>query len=502
MKFNFIRAVMTALIFFIGISNFQIVYATIYENFSDGYSLNLPDDMVFDYSYSPVLIKAKSNSFYVTISKEVSPYDDVDSYIDYYLNRFILNENWQQNNRIVFKPKADTDINGYKMQIIEAVIDELPEDKFDGYTYVTIKAKGLEFYRIMFKYFSYDESAKQKIDEALQSFKYFKPTQSTWYNINFFPVVPDTWSQETLELYNKIKNYDEIQWGIFTKDIYGFGIDAIVPDIEKKLEYEFPFVLSYMHLGDNFPLEFMQKNYENGKIVELTLQLTDSNNLNLYGYTPNLDIYRGILDDTIRDLAKQIKEFEHPFLFRLNNEMNSDWTSYSGVINMSDPEIYIDNWRRIYKIFQQEGVNNAIWIFNPNDRNYPPCNWNNFIAYYPGNDYVQMIGITGYNTGNYYEQQTGEVWREFKEIYDEIQYNYYPLFDKFPWIITEFASSSIGGNKVKWIDNMFKYINNYKNIKIAVWFSSADYDENGKAARPYWLNENYDTLWAFKRGLK
>lgn len=49
---------------------------------------------------------------------------------------------------------------------------------------------------------------------------------------------------------------------------------------------------------------------------------------------------------------------------------------------------------------------------------------------------------------------------------------------------------------------MFKYINNYKNIKIAVWFSSADYDKNGKAARPYWLNENYDTLWAFKRGLK
>ncbi len=499
MKF-FVKLVIV--VFFIIINFFNIGYGAIYENFSDGYKLSLPDDIIFDFSYSPILIKAQSDTFYITISKEISPYKDIDGYIDYYLNRFILNENWQQSNKIILKDKIDKDINGNQMQIIQTVIENLPKDKFDGYTHVIVKTKSSEFFRIMFKYFSSDETAIQKINEILESFEYFKPTQSTWYNINFFPVIPNTWTQETFELYETIKNYDKVQWGIFTKDIYNFGIDAIVPDIEQKLEYKFPFVLSYIHLGDKIPIEFMQKNYNNGKIVELTLQLTTSNNSNLFGYTPNLDIYRGLLDDTIRDLAKQIKQFEHPLLFRLNNEMNSDWTSYSGVVNMSDPEIYIDNWRRIYRIFQEEGVNNTIWIFNPNDKNFPPCNWNNFLAYYPGNDYVQMIGVTGYNTGTYYQKQTDETWREFKEIYDEIQYNYYPLFDKFPWIITEFASSSIGGNKVKWIDNMFKYIDDYKNIKIAVWFSSADYDENGEVARAYWLNESYDTLWAFKRGLE
>ena len=42
----------------------------------------------------------------------------------------------------------------------------------------------------------------------------------------------------------------------------------------------------------------------------------------------------------------------------------------------------------------------------------------------------------------------------------------------------------------------------YNNIKIAVWFSAADYDENGVAARPYWLDETDETLNAFKQGIE
>ena len=82
----------------------------------------------------------------------------------------------------------------------------------------------------------------------------------------------------------------------------------------------------------------------------------------------------------------------------------------------------------------------------------------------------------------------------------------YPIYKNFPWIITEFATSSIGGDKVKWIDDMFQNINNYPNIKMAFWFNSADYD-NTKGfetvvARPYWLDETPETTEAFARGLK
>lgn len=131
----------------------------------------------------------------------------------------------------------------------------------------------------------------------------------------------------------------------------------------------------------------------------------------------------------------------------------------------------------------------------------PPDRWNDAINYYPGEGYAQLIGVTGYNNGTYYTQW-GEQWREFDAIYDHIQSLYGEVFGAFPWIITEFSSSSVGGDKAAWIDNMFAAIGNYPNIKIAVWFSSADWDTEGNVARPYWLDETPETLDAFRRGLQ
>ena len=116
-----------------------------------------------------------------------------------------------------------------------------------------------------------------------------------------------------------------------------------------------------------------------------------------------------------------------------------------------------------------------------------------------------MIGVTGYNTGTYYKDVTGEEWRSFTEIYDEVQRTYEPFFSEYPWIITEFASSSVGGNKPLWITNMFKNLHRYPNIKAAVWFSAPDMDMRpgyeGKISRPYMLDETEDTLEAFRRGI-
>jgi hypothetical protein len=224
--------------------------------------------------------------------------------------------------------------------------------------------------------------------------------------------------------------------------------------------------------------------------------------MDMFAKSPLLEIYRGNLDEELRQWARDAKAFGHPFLFRLNNEMNSDWTSYGGVVNLADPYLFTAVWQRIWNIFEEGGVDNCLWIYNPNDRQAPPSNWNNSLAYYPGNEYTQMIGVTGYNNGTYYTKWAEE-WREFDVIYDLIWEEYSPHFSAFPWMVTEFASSGIGGDKVKWIENMFDHIGDYPNIRIAVWFSHADYDDaNGVAARTYWLDETPETVEAFRKGLK
>lgn len=476
-------------------------------DFATGFSVDLPENITPDFSQSPAFVKMSNDTFDVTISKEYSPYEDVDEYISYYLNRFITSEAYREPNGIVLADDGTYAYGENTARIISVNVSDMPENRKNIYTYATVKTGGRDFYRFMFRYRADShEETKAITEKALSSFKSFAPFGVSVYDFSPKPVLPDFWNRETENVYNSMLERDSVLWGIFASQVYSEGIYKTIPEMEKKLDFEFPIVLCYNHLGTPFPKGFGEKCASQGKMIELTLQMTETNNENLHCKVPLLEIYKGNYDEKIRNLAREIKEeIKNPFFFRLNNEMNTDWTNYSGIITLSDPEIYIEGWRRVFEIFKEEGVNNAIWVYNPNDRNFPPCNWNNFTAYYPGDEYVHMIGITGYNTGTYYLNVTGETWRSFTEIYDGIENAYKPFFSEFPWIITEFSTSSVGGNKVEWINSVFDNMHKYKNIKAAVWFSAPDFDPRpgyeGKISRPYMLDETPETLEAFRQGL-
>ncbi len=208
----------------------------------------------------------------------------------------------------------------------------------------------------------------------------------------------------------------------------------------------------------------------------MTLQTSNFNNEDLFGKNLNFDIYDGLLDEQIRAFARGAKRIWASVFVPLKQRNEQRLGQLFGRRSASDPEIFIENWRRIYDIFQEEGVDNAIWIFNPNAEDCPPAHWNSYISYYPGDGYTQMIGMTGYNTGEYYKELYHEKWRTFDEIYKEPYDKYMKLFGEFPFIITEFASSSVGGDKAAWITDMFSAIKTIKNIRMALWWSSADYD--------------------------
>lgn len=494
---------------------------TEYLNSANGYSFVFPEDTVIDESLGKYVITAEGRYFSCTVSSERSPYKDchpemtaglkafapdfpyedgTDQYIGYYQSRFILNENWQKENKVSVSRPETTSFAERKAYVFNAVIADAPEDSFDAYTFVYIKTEGQKFLRLVFRYDSRNEIFKNQITDICASVAFSEAKGGAAVSVKHSPVIPSNWTEETADLYGRLVNNTDMAWGIYTADIFKSGIDEKIPALEKSLDYKFDVILAYIHSCMEFPSEFMQKNWDDNRIVELTYQITNNNNEDYLVDSPLLDIYRGENLDSVRAFARAARDFGHPFLLRVCNEMNSDWTSYGGVINMCDPNIFVQVWRNLYRIFEEEGVNNCIWVFNPNDRPAPPCNWNNALCYYPGDEYVQVIGVTGYNNGNYYKQY-GESWREFETIYNLIEKEYSPVFGDFPWMITEFASSSYGGNKVSWINSMFRNIGKYKNIKIAVWFSEADYTEKGVASRPYWLDETPATLNAFRKGL-
>lgn len=485
-------------------------------NYLDGYRLDFPAGTEFDFSLSPLFVRAEGEGFDAVISRESATYNGmkdvvtfelstflpvffhdktVKNHVDYYEYRFLLSPEWQESNGVMVETWTGAEGTGW----ISARLQDPGEAEYDGYLYATVYTGSREYLRVMFRCHSDNTALREALTGALWNPLTFDPTGTGVYATDYRRSLPTDWTEETARAYDDIAYGDALRWGIFTQDIFDTGLRETVPALEEKLDYRFDILLAYLHLNYDFPRSFMEENRQAGRLVELTWQLTDSNNENLFGYTPFLDIYRGKLDGELRVFARQAAEWGHPFLFRLNNEMNSDWTSYSGVVNLCDPQLFVSVWQRIYRIFREEGATNCIWIYNPNDRNAPPSKWNDSLAYYPGNGYAQLLGVTGYNNGTYYTQWN-EQWREFTEIYDEIQRLYEPHFSDFPWIITEFASSSVGGDKAAWIDNMFAHLGDYPNIRAAVWFNYADFDGD-TPARPYWLDETGETLAAFRRGL-
>ncbi|MBQ5883551.1 MAG: hypothetical protein IIW72_03395, partial [Clostridia bacterium] len=478
-------------------------------NHSRGFAVGLPRDAKLDFSCAQEFIKVTSDKFDMVISKEYAHEENTKEYIAKYLNKYIYDETFTNVNRITVHSDNTTKVNDYWMQVIAFSRTPAPMSKItkNTYVYAYIYTGTSHYYRVMFKAEDYNNDLMKEVYKCLYDFSdkvEIKGTSDTY--TAFKPIIPENWTLETKKVYENIKKATSPYWGIFNpQTVRDSKLDEI-KELEKKVETDFQVLLEYVYYWEDFPQKGMEEAYKQGKIVELTMQTSTVMNEDLNNYNPFFDVLDGVYDEKLHTFAKTAKEFGKPFIFRLNNEMNSDWTSYGGPIILNDPELYVAVWQKIYKIFEEENVNNAIWVFNPNNISFPPCGYNSALAYYPGNEYVHLFGITGYNTGDYYKDLYGETFREFNEIYDEIYKNYYKDFKEFPWIITEFASASSGGDKAKWIENMFSELKNYPEIKVAVWFNSVDFDPREPyetvVSRQYRLDENEATIDSFKKGVK
>lgn len=479
-------------------------------NHSRGFAMEFPRDVSFDFTSGNEFIRARGERYDITVSKEFSPYERTRDYIRDYLHKFLLDDRFQEQNKIEIYKDSVEKINDFWVQVVFAERTPAPGStiKNNVYAYCYIYDEEQRYYRIMIKSPEYDDDFIDTVYKMLYSFSLDVDIQGTSTNYtNYAPAENPNWNEETRRFYeDELLNSDTVEWGIYVpQGVRDMHFDE-VESIEQTIDYTFEGMIEYIYYWEEFPIEGMRQAYDDGKIVELTMQTATVMNADLDGYSPAFDILDGVRDDEIREFARQAKEFGHPFLFRLNNEMNSDWVSYSSSVLMCDPSLYIDLWHKYFDIFQEEGVDNAIWVFNPNNLTFPPCGFNDPMAYYPGNDYVHVFGVTGYNTGTYYAEKYGEKWRSFEELYDECENLFGEIYGEFPWIITEFASSSVGGDKVQWITDMFNVLHKYPKIKMAFWFNSADWDpdypKETVVSRPYWLDESPEILEAFAQGVK
>ncbi|MEG2199794.1 MAG: glycosyl hydrolase, partial [Anaerovorax sp.] len=468
-----------------------------FSNHVDGYTVAIPKEFGVDRSnHEIVTVLGDSNWQMAVYKQELSTDVKPESYIQY-SNQFI-------ENRVDHKKEREETlwINGHEVHLLQWSREALPsvaQDK-NHYAVCDIIINDWLVYTLSFKS-TESFGAERDYIAIVNSFQLCKSSKKgeKIQRKQEQEVVKNTkWSEKTNQVFKKYFSQDSpLTWGIFEPCAPEFM--QVLHEMEGYLDYEFPFLISYQHFTREGIPENLQTMFSNAKkeekILELSLQTTAQNSTEgnmVY------DILKGEFDEYIDQLGATIKDYKMPVLMRFCNEMNGDWCVYSAYHTGKDTEIYKAFYTYIYTIFQEVGVDNVIWIWNPNARSFPDFKWNHELCYFPGNAYVDVVGMTAYNTGTYYE---GELWESFSQLYDET-YESYARKYKLPLMITEFASSSVGGDKAKWITQMFQHMKTYDHLKVALWWSNCDLDGEGNIARPYFIDESDEILDAFREGLR
>ncbi len=157
---------------------------------------------------------------------------------------------------------------------------------------------------------------------------------------------------------------------------------------------------------------------------------------------------------------------------RFGHEMNGDWYGWSGFANGQNAQSaqeFIATWRYLHDRFRAKGVSNITWVWCPNHESVPNAAWNQPENYYPGDSYVDWVCADGYNWGT---SQTWSGWRSFDEVFGQIYNKVTSIAPGKPFMIGEFASSELGGNKGAWISDAAARIpSQYPQLKAFIWFN-------------------------------
>ncbi|MDD4627345.1 MAG: glycosyl hydrolase [Syntrophomonas sp.] len=466
----------------------------IFVNQVDGYGITIPAAMkVTENESSYIRMVLEDEHRRMEIYKQPLTANNISA------NAYISYSNYFLKNTADHKAELQkkTDINGFPTVINQWSRNKLlnvADDK-NYYACIDIMDKGFVYTFLVKADIPFDQCGGY--EELFAGFYTFPATVKP-STVKMSKTENEFWNTETRDFYNQYFSPEsDLTWGIFKysapQDMWELN------HLEKQLEHDFKFLLVYKHVQKTFTPGYVKsdldKAYAKGKTLELTLQTTsqEAGEGNMV-----YDILNGQYDPFLQAFAAETAAFGHPVLFRFGNEMNGDWCEYSSFHTARDPEIYKALYKYIYEIFTATGAENVIWVWNPNEKSFPNFKWNHEIMYYPGDEYVDVVGLTGYNTGNYYN---GEKWRSFTEIYDELYLKAVRVSDK-PLMITEFSSSNAGGSKEAWVEDMFDNLSKYPRIKVAIWWNGCDLDANGQVARSYFIDEPQELLKIFRDHLK
>ncbi len=176
-------------------------------------------------------------------------------------------------------------------------------------------------------------------------------------------------------------------------------------------------------------------------------------------------------------------------------EMNGIWVNYGPDRNNFNVQSSIDMYRTFVKKGKAMGLtqDRVLWCWAPNDVGWGPTD-----RYWPGDDYVDIVGGSAYNWGGL---TPGEAWETPAQVIDPYVTMIRTLTDK-PIVITQTGSGEGDSRTPEWLDQLAAYTKTGK-IDGFIWFSISEFSYQPGAAdfnvrvssldtsRPdYWFKED------------
>jgi mannan endo-1,4-beta-mannosidase len=201
----------------------------------------------------------------------------------------------------------------------------------------------------------------------------------------------------------------------------------------------------------------------------------------------------GSTTDTADDIAREVADGDHDalletwaarlndwttddgtqrrFYFRPGHEMNGNWFPWSAD-SSSTTNDYVEMWRQIHAVFTESGLDETTiqWMWSPNADEIGGVRAE---AYYPGDDYVDWVGLDGFNFG---DSQSYSEWRTPEEIFGPMLERMRELTGK-PVALPEVASSSFKGDdftpsaKARWVRRLFSFADD-RDVRMVNWFNT------------------------------
>ncbi|OGM13973.1 hypothetical protein A3D84_02580 [Candidatus Woesebacteria bacterium RIFCSPHIGHO2_02_FULL_42_20] len=176
------------------------------------------------------------------------------------------------------------------------------------------------------------------------------------------------------------------------------------------------------------------------------------------------DIVDGLYDGEIDTICADFKNSKNPVFVRWGHEMENVTERYPWAKEDHDSFIYafryfVDKCRSI------DSKNFYIWS---------PVGHKNANNYWPGNEYVDLIGLSVFIYPKWDIDNYGKV-RDFDEIFSE-KYNIFKVYNK-PIIITEFGVTGDDQFQKEWFLDAVNSSYNYPLLKTISYFNAVDSPE-------------------------